>query len=127
MVRAWRSVSAVMGGGVVEGARVCRVRGRRGKGQSRRPLRLPRLRRMAWPSPFSRTPDAADLGRRLHKLDRVFSIEKIRAEGMGADEVIAYYEECSPAYRKHHSREGSMHLAISPGAFRSGGFSGRLE
>jgi len=82
---------------------------------------------MAWPSPFSRPPDAGDLGRRLHKLDRVFSIEKIRAEGMGADEVIAYYEECSPAYRKHHSREGSMHLAISPGRFRAEGFYGQLE
>jgi SAM-dependent methyltransferase len=82
---------------------------------------------MPWPSPFSRAADAADLRRRLKKLDRVFSIEKIRAEGMGAGEVIAYYEECSPAYRKHHSREGSMHLAISPGRFRAEGFYGQLE
>ena len=82
---------------------------------------------MAWSSPFSRAPDAADLRRRLKKLDRVFSIEKIRAEGMGAGEVIAYYEECSPAYRKHHSREGSMHLALSPGRFRAEGFYGQLE
>ena len=82
---------------------------------------------MPWPSPFSRRRDAADLHRRLKKLDRVFSIEKIRAEGMGAGEVIAYYEECSPAYRKHHSREGSMHLAISPGRFRADGFYGQLQ
>ena len=46
---------------------------------------------------------------------------------MGAGEVIAYYEECSPAYRKHHSREGSMHLAISPGRFRAEGFCGQLD
>ena len=74
--------------------------------------------------PFPRPPSPADLSRRLKKLDRVFSIEKIRAEGMGASEVISYYEECSPAYRKHHSREGSMHLAISPGRFRAEGFYG---
>jgi len=83
---------------------------------------------MAWPIPFARSPSPADLRRRLKKLDRVFSIEKIRAEGMGASEVIAYYEECSPAYRKHHSREGSMHLAISPGGrFRPNGFYGQLD
>ena len=46
---------------------------------------------------------------------------------MGAGEVIAYYEECSPAYRKHHSREGSMHLAISPGRFRAEGFYGQAR
>ena len=83
---------------------------------------------MAWLSPFQRPPSRADLSRRLKKLDRVFSIEKIRAEGLGADEVIAYYEECSPAYRKHHSREGAMHLAISPGSrFRAQGFYGQLD
>ena len=82
---------------------------------------------MAWPSPFRRPPGPAELSRRLKKLDRVFSIEKIRAEGMGAGEVIAYYAECSPAYRKHHSREGSMHLAISPGRFRADGFYGQLD
>lgn len=82
---------------------------------------------MAWSSAFSRPPSLADLHRRLEKLDRVFSIEKIRAEGLGAGEVIAYYEECSPAYRKHHSREGSMHLAISPGRFRPEGFHEQLD
>ncbi|MEO5882535.1 MAG: class I SAM-dependent methyltransferase [Caldimonas sp.] len=82
---------------------------------------------MPWSPPFSRAPGPADLSRRLKKLDRVFSFDRIRAQGMGAGEVIAYYEECSPAYRKHHSREGSMHLAISPGRFRPEGFYGQLE
>ena len=82
---------------------------------------------MAWPSPFSRPPSLADLRRRLKKLDQVFNLEKIRAEGLGASEVISYYEECSPAYRKHHSREGSMHLAISPGRFRPEGFHEQLD
>ena len=82
---------------------------------------------MAWPTPFSRPPSLADLRRRLKKLDRVFDLERIRAEGLGAGEVVAYYDECSPAYRKHHSREGSMHLAISPGRFRPEGFHGQLD
>jgi SAM-dependent methyltransferase len=80
---------------------------------------------MAWP--FSRPPSLADLSRRLRKLDRVFDIDKLRAQGLGASEVISYYEECSPAYRKHHSREGSMHLAISPGRFRPEGFHEQLD
>ena len=80
---------------------------------------------MAWP--FPRPPSLADLSRRLRKLDRVFDIDKLRAQGLGASEVVSYYEECSPAYRKHHSREGSMHLAISPGRFRPEGFHEQLD
>ena len=83
---------------------------------------------MAWPPSFSRPPSLADLGRRLRKLDRVFSLEKIRTQGLGADQVIAYYEECSPAYRKHHSSEGAMHLAISAdGRFHAKDFYGQLD
>ncbi|MEP7300277.1 MAG: class I SAM-dependent methyltransferase [Caldimonas sp.] len=82
---------------------------------------------MALSFPFRRVPSLADLSRRLRKVDQVFSVGKIRAEGLGADQVIAYYEECSPAYRKHHSREGAMHLAISPeGRFDAKGFYGQL-
>jgi SAM-dependent methyltransferase len=82
---------------------------------------------MAWPSPFRPLSKPADLRRRLDKLDRVFNFEKIRAESIGAGEVIAYYEECWSAFRKHHSREGAMHLALSPGRFRPEGFNGQLE
>ncbi len=83
---------------------------------------------MAWPFPLARPPNLADLSRRLRKLDRIFSLNAIHAEGLGADKVIAYYEECSPAYRKHHSREGAMHLAISPaGRFHPAGFYGQLD
>ena len=83
---------------------------------------------MAWPLSFTRAPSLADLGRRLRRLDRVFSIDKIRTEGFGADDVIAYYEECSPAYRKHHSSEGAMHLAISAdGRFHAKDFYRQLD
>jgi SAM-dependent methyltransferase len=82
---------------------------------------------MPWPLPFSRSPSLADLGRRLRKLESVFSLEKIRTEGLGAEAVIAYYEECSPAYRKHHSSEGAMHLSISAdGRFHAKDFYGQL-
>ena len=83
---------------------------------------------MAWPSLFSRPPSHASLARRLRKLDRVFKIGALRAEGLDAGQVIAYYEQCSPAYRKHHSSEGAMHLALSQGSrFHSKGFYGQLQ
>lgn len=63
----------------------------------------------------------------MRKLDRVFAVDAIRADLPDAGQVIAYYDECSPAYRKHHSAEGAMHLAINEGSrFRASGFSGQL-
>ncbi len=86
------------------------------------------LHDMAWPSLFSRPPSHASLTRRLQKLDRVFKIGALRAARLGPHEVISYYEECSPAYRKHHSSEGAMHLALSQGSrFHPQGFRGQLE
>jgi ubiquinone/menaquinone biosynthesis C-methylase UbiE len=83
---------------------------------------------MAWPSLFSRPPSHASLAKRLRKLDRVFKIDALRAEGLGPGQVISYYEECAPAYRKHHSSEGAMHLALSQGSrFHSKGFQGQLQ
>ena len=84
-------------------------------------------REMAWPSLFNRPPNHASLRRRLRKLDRVFPVGAIRAGVLDAEQVIAYYAECSPAYRKYHSDEGAMHLAINEGErFRASGFSGQL-
>jgi len=83
---------------------------------------------MAWPSLFSRPPSHASLAKRLRKLDRVFKIGALRAARLGPSEVISYYEECSPAYRKHHSSEGAMHLALSQGSrFHPQGFRGQLQ
>ena len=83
---------------------------------------------MAWPSLFPRPPSHASLAKRLRKLDRVFKIGALRAAELGPREVISYYEECSPAYRKHHSSEGAMHLALSQGSrFHPQGFRGQLE
>lgn len=83
---------------------------------------------MAWPSLFHRAPSHASLARRLRKLDRVFQLDALRAEGLGPGQVVSYYEECSPAYRKHHSSEGAMHLALSQGSrFHANGFQGQLQ
>src|SRR3954453_10343634 len=82
---------------------------------------------MAWPL-SSPVPTTESLGRRLRKLDQVFRLDALRAEALDAPQVVAYYEQCSPAYRKHHSSEGAMHLAISEGSrFHPQGFYGQLR
>jgi sterol 24-C-methyltransferase len=82
---------------------------------------------MAWPL-SSPPPSNESLSRRLRKLDRVFRLDALRAEALDAPQVVAYYEQCSPAYRKHHSSEGAMHLAISEGSrFHAQGFYGQLR
>jgi SAM-dependent methyltransferase len=60
-----------------------------------------------------RPPSPASLALRLQKIARVFAIDAIRLEDLNATQVVAYYEECSSAYRKHHSAEGAMHMAIN--------------
>jgi SAM-dependent methyltransferase len=81
---------------------------------------------------FSPTPtvsaDEARLARRLRQLGRVFRIAEIRAAGFGAAEVIDYYDQCHGAYRKHHSAEGAMHMALNSGdRFDPAGFYGALR
>ena len=99
-----------------------------GKRQSPTPFAPRPFDDMAWPSLFSRPPSHASLAKRLRKLDRVFKIGALRAARLGPSEVISYYEECSPAYRKHHSSEGAMHLALSQGSrFHPQGFRGQLQ
>ena len=61
----------------------------------------------------SAVPGDASLARRLRQLARVFDIDEIRAGGFGESEVIEYYEQCQAAYRKHHSAEGAVHMALN--------------
>jgi SAM-dependent methyltransferase len=83
---------------------------------------------MAWPLLSSPPPTSESLSRRLRKLDRVFSLDTLRGEPMAAPQVVAYYEECWSAYRKHHSPEGAMHMAISEGErFHPEGFHTQLH
>ncbi len=70
----------------------------------------------------------ADLHRRLRKLARVFDLPALRRQSLGAPEVVAYYENCHDAYRKYHSAEGAVHMALNDGdSFDPDGFYGQLR
>jgi SAM-dependent methyltransferase len=80
------------------------------------------------PFPWSTRPDAAGLARKLRKLAQVFPIDTIRADEYGARQVVEYYEQCHGAYRKHHSSEGAVHMALNDGdRFDPSGFYGPLR
>jgi len=74
-------------------------------------------------------PDASsELRRRLARLGRVFELQPIAEQAMGATEAAQYYELCFGAYRRRHSREGAVHLALNEGGrFDPEGFSGQLR
>jgi SAM-dependent methyltransferase len=57
----------------------------------------------------------ADLAYRLRKLEKVFRIPELQREKLPNEQVIAYFEHCHEAYRKYHSAEGSVHMALNDG------------
>lgn len=70
----------------------------------------------------------ADLAQRLHKLQRVFDLQALRAEPLAAPDVVEYYENCHDAYRKYHSQAGAVHMALNDGdRFDADGFFGQLR
>ena len=70
----------------------------------------------------------ADLHRRLRKLARVFDLPALRQQSLGAPDVVAYYENCHDAYRKYHSAEGAVHMALNDGdQFDADGFYGQMR
>ncbi len=72
--------------------------------------------------------ERTELSRRLRKLERVFRIGEIRAQALGASQVVAYYEQCFDAYRKYHSAAGAVHMALNDGPrFDADGFYGQLQ
>lgn len=78
--------------------------------------------------PLSRPDPQRDLGRRLDRLARVFPLERMAHERMGLAEVASYYDACFDAYRRHHSSEGAVHMALNEGGrFDAAGFYGQLE
>jgi SAM-dependent methyltransferase len=69
-----------------------------------------------------------DLARRLAKLDRLFPLQDIVEERLDAERVRAYYRECHGAFRKHHSAEGAVHMALNEGGrFDPDGFAEHLR
>lgn len=71
------------------------------------------------------TDGRAELQRWLRRLGRVFDLEAVRRDPLDAAAVVRYYEQNHDAYRRHHSSEGAVHMALNPeGRFDAEGFSG---
>lgn len=74
------------------------------------------------------TVSAAELSRRLRKLERVFDLAAIQRQPLPSGEVATYYDHCHDAYRKYHSSEGAVHMALNEGdRFDADGFYGQLR
>lgn len=68
------------------------------------------------------------LSRRLRKLARLFPLQAIVDERLDTAVVQAYYRECHAAFRKHHSSEGAVHMALNEGGrFDPDGFAEHLR
>lgn len=68
------------------------------------------------------------LARRLRKLEQVFDIADLCSQPLSAPLVVDYYERCHDAYRKYHSAEGAVHMALNDGdRFDPDGFFGQLR
>jgi sterol 24-C-methyltransferase len=70
----------------------------------------------------------AQLQRWLHRLGKVFDLDAVRGDALDAAAVVHYYESNHAAYRRWHSSEGAVHMALNPsGRFDVAGFSGALQ
>lgn len=70
----------------------------------------------------------ADLRRWLRRLGRVFDLEAVRRDVLDADAVAHYYAQNHAAYRRWHSSEGAVHMALNAdGRFDAAGFAAPLE
>jgi SAM-dependent methyltransferase len=70
--------------------------------------------------------DRAALRRQLRRLQRVFPVDALAAEHTSVDQVVEYYDACEAAYRKYHSAEGAVHMALNDGdRFDPDGFYGQ--
>jgi SAM-dependent methyltransferase len=80
------------------------------------------------PTALFRPSPRADLARRLARLARVFPIDVMARAAMGPSDAASYYEACFDAYRRHHSSEGAVHMALNDGGrFDAAGFEGQLH
>ncbi len=69
-----------------------------------------------------------ELAKRLAKLHKVFDLAALRAQPLAGPEVVTYYEDCHDAYRKYHSAEGAVHMALNDGdSFDPDGFYGQAR
>lgn len=72
--------------------------------------------------------DRAALLRHLRKLKRVFPVDALAAERTSMQQVVDYYDACQDAYRKYHSTEGAVHMALNDSdRFDPDGFYGQVR
>jgi len=70
----------------------------------------------------------ADLRRWLRRLAKVFDLDALRREALDAAAVVRYYEQNHDAYRRYHSRDGAVHMALNAGGrFDDAGFAEPLR
>ena len=69
-----------------------------------------------------------ELAERLATLGQVFDLRLLEGRGEEEGEIACYYEQSRWAYWIFHSREGAMHLALSPnGEFEKGDYHGQAR
>ena len=72
-------------------------------------------------------PDRAGLTRRLKRLDAVFDVPAVRSGSVDTGTVVEYYERCVEPYRKYHSTEGALHMALAEAGQPDDGYRGQLR
>jgi SAM-dependent methyltransferase len=87
---------------------------------------------IAEPPPTADRARDPDLNRalrtRLARLGRVFGLEAVRAQAMGREQIVEYYVHTHDAYRKYHSTEGAVHMALNEdGRFDPAGYRTHLR
>jgi ubiquinone/menaquinone biosynthesis C-methylase UbiE len=69
----------------------------------------------------------AELRRWLRRLGRVFDLDAVRRDALDAQAVAHYYAQNHAAYRRWHSSEGAVHMALNAhGRFDAAGFAAPL-
>ena len=75
---------------------------------------------------FTRTRARSELARRIARLERVLQLDAIVSQTNGPGQIAEHYENCFGTYRRRHSSEGSLHLALNEGQrFDPAGFGGQ--
>ncbi|MBL8325933.1 MAG: methyltransferase domain-containing protein [Rubrivivax sp.] len=68
------------------------------------------------------------LARWLRRLSRVFDLDAVRSEVPDITAVAHYYAVNEGSYRRYHSAEGAVHMALNPdGRFDPAGFASQLQ
>jgi SAM-dependent methyltransferase len=79
-------------------------------------------------APAQRRAAAKRLKRRLAQLRRVFDLDAIASQPADAPLITRYYHQNFHPYRRYHSADGAMHMALNPGGrFDRAGYTGQAQ